>query len=78
MLCPDARSFVRFGLAGDGRLVDNLGTSTGSRKVQLYNGRAIIRVDLNGGKSVASVASPGMPTAFLTLDSPASGPKPIS
>jgi len=29
------------------RLIDNLGTSAGSRKVQLYNGRAIISVRLN-------------------------------
>lgn len=43
--CLDARTPVRFSLAGSGRLVDNLGTPTGSRAVQLYNGRAEISVD---------------------------------
>ncbi len=37
--CLDARQRVRFGITGDGRLLDNLGTSTGSREVELYNGR---------------------------------------
>jgi beta-galactosidase len=64
VLCLDARNFVRFGLAGDGRLIDNLGTSTTARKVQLYNGRAEIRVQKDG-KSVVSVSSDGLPTAFL-------------
>lgn len=65
--CLDATNFVRFSLAGDGRLIDNLGTSSGSRYVQLYNGRAIIRVDLRNGKSVAAVTSEGIPTATLVL-----------
>jgi len=75
ILCLDARNFVQFGLAGDGRLIHNLGTSTGSRKVQLYNGRALIRVKLNNGDSVLSASSEGMPTAFLTLGAGAAGRK---
>ena len=35
---------VRFSLAGGGVLIDNQGTSTGSRVVQLYNGRAQISI----------------------------------
>ena len=65
--CLDATNWVNFGLTGDGRLIDDLGTSSGSRKVQAYNGRAIIKVKLNKGKSVASVKSEGMPTIFETL-----------
>ena len=75
VVCLDARNSVRFGLAGDGRLVDNLGTSTGSRKIQLYNGRAIIRAELNGGRSVVSASSGGLPTAFLTLGGSVEGPR---
>jgi hypothetical protein len=67
VLCLDARNEVRFGLAGDGELLDNLGTSTGSRVVQLYNGRAVIRVKLHGGKSALSVSSRGLKTAFLNV-----------
>ena len=67
VLCLDSRIPVRFGLAGEGKLRDNLGTSTGGRLVELYNGRALISVDLNKGKSVATVASKGIPPAFLTI-----------
>ena len=42
--CLDSRAPVRFSLGGEGKLVDNLGTPTGSRLVQLYNGRAEITV----------------------------------
>lgn len=65
--CLDAQEYVRFGLTGDGELIDNQGTSTGARKVQLYNGRAIIKVDTNGGKNIVSVQSDGLPTVLLDL-----------
>jgi beta-galactosidase len=67
VLCLNARNVVEFGLAGDGKLIDNQGTSSGSRKVELYNGRAIIRVRLNDGQSIASIKSPGLPTVFCKL-----------
>jgi beta-galactosidase len=67
VLCLDAAQFVRFGLTGDGTLIDDLGTSSGSRYVQLYNGRALIRVNTNKGKSKISVQSKGLPTAFVDL-----------
>ncbi len=66
--CLDAASIVRFGLTGDGRLLDNLGTSTGSRVVQLYNGRAQISLQLTGSAAVASIASEGIKTEFLTVE----------
>jgi beta-galactosidase len=65
--CLDARQRVRFGLAGDGLLLDNLGTSTGSREVELYNGRAMISLKTNGGVSQVSVASKDVATAFLRI-----------
>ncbi len=67
VLCLDAKNVVTFGLTGDGVLVDNLGTSSGSRKVEMYNGRAIIRVNTKGGKNVASVMCTGIPTVFFNL-----------
>lgn len=63
----DSRDWVRFGLAGDGTLIDNLGTSDGSRYVQFYNGRATIDVRLNKGKSVVSAKSGELATAFINL-----------
>ena len=65
--CLDASNHIRFGLTGDGHLIDNLGTSTGSRAVQLYNGRARISVQLQGPAAVASVTGEGIGTEFLTL-----------
>ncbi|MFT3676625.1 MAG: glycoside hydrolase family 2 TIM barrel-domain containing protein [Chitinophagaceae bacterium] len=65
--CLDAVQLISFDLTGDGQLMDNLGTSSGSRKVQLYNGRAIIRVQLKGGRSVMSAQIKDLPTAFINL-----------
>jgi beta-galactosidase len=65
--CLDASARVHFGLTGDGRLLDNQGTSTGSRLVGLYNGRARIRVQLTGPQVVASVSSEGLETVLLPL-----------
>jgi len=65
--CLDAMNLVRFGLAGDGQLLDNLGTDTGSRAVGLYNGRAQISLKLSGSQAVACVSSDGLPTQFLNV-----------
>src|SRR5206468_3275144 len=54
--CLDARTVVRFGLAGEGRLIDNLGTSRASRQLELYNGRATIALRLPTGRATISVA----------------------
>lgn len=67
VLCLDAVNWVHFSLAGNGKLLDNQGTSSGARLVQVYNGRAIIKIRLNKGKSVAGAASEGLPAVFLEL-----------
>ncbi len=67
VMCLDAVNLVRFGLVGDGKLMDDLGTSTGSRSVQLYNGRAQISLRMTGSQTVASVSSKGLPTQFLNV-----------
>ena len=66
VLCLDSSNVIRFSLAGAGRLFDNLGTSRGSRELQLYNGRAEISVTRNGGCTFG-VSSEGLPSAFLKL-----------
>jgi beta-galactosidase len=66
-LCLNARNVVRFSLAGSGTLIDNQGTSTGSRVVQLYNGRAQISLARNGGASTAGVVSEGIAPAFVSI-----------
>jgi beta-galactosidase len=65
--CFDARHLVRFGVAGEGRLLDNLGTPGGSRVVELANGRARITLATEGGRSTVSVSSKGLPTTFLAV-----------
>jgi len=65
--CLDSRDYVLFGYTGDGKLMDDLGTSSGSRKVQVYNGRAVISIANKGGKGVASVSSQGLVTQLLEL-----------
>lgn len=65
--CLDARNFVRFGLTGGGKLIDNLGTSGGSRRVQMYNGRAEISLKIDENETIVSVESTKLPTAFLTV-----------
>ena len=66
MLCLDSRNAIRFSLAGPGKLLDNLGTSRGSRELQLYNGRAEISVAHSGG-CIVGVTSEGLASAFLNL-----------
>lgn len=66
--CLDAQNWVNFSAAGDGKLIANQGTSDGSRKVQAYNGRAIIKVKFTGNKCVVSAKSDGLETAFVTLE----------
>lgn len=65
--CLDGANWIRFGLTGDGELIDNQGTSSGSRYVQLYNGRAIIKVKTKNGKSVVSAKVETIPTVFINL-----------
>jgi beta-galactosidase len=67
VFCLDSREYINFNLAGDGKLIDNQGTSTGSRRVQAFNGRAIISVEKNNGKSVISALSEGSKSVFLEL-----------
>jgi len=65
--CLDARDRIWFGITGDGTVLDNTGTSTGSRCVELYNGRAEIAVARNDGTSVVSVRCKSLPSTFLTV-----------
>ena len=65
--CLDATTRLRFGLTGPGELLDDLGTASGSRVVQAYNGRAIIRLRPGTGPNAASVQAEGLPAVLLPL-----------
>lgn len=68
VLCLDAANEVIFSSVGDGELIKNQGTSTASAKVQLYNGRAAIKLKTNGVKNIVAVSSAGLATTFLNID----------
>jgi len=73
VVCLDSAAHVRWAHAGDGRLLDNLGTAGGSRVVQLANGRARIDVALPpGARATVSASVDGVPTELIHLRPPAS------
>ena len=66
VLCLDAAKPVKFSLAGEGSLIDNLGTTRASRQLQLANGRAEISL-LHNGTCRIEAAINGLPAAKLNL-----------
>ena len=54
------------GIAGAGKLIDNLGTTHGSRVLQLYNGRGETSFISSGGCTIG-VTAEGLPAGFLNL-----------
>jgi beta-galactosidase len=67
VLCLTSRAVVRFSLAGDGKLMDNLGTPDGSRVVQLANGRARITVQ-HTAAVIVGVSSDTVTAAYKQLE----------
>ncbi|MDZ4199093.1 MAG: DUF4982 domain-containing protein, partial [Kiritimatiellia bacterium] len=65
--CLDSRKPICFSLAGDGTLLENLGTRTGSREAQAANGRASIQIRLNRGSSVLAARCLGLRTSFIEI-----------
>lgn len=65
---PDSKLPIEFELAGNGKLIDNMGTWDGSSKIQLYNGRAFIKIQLEQGVSFVSVKSKKIKTDFIKLE----------
>ncbi|WP_153848002.1 glycoside hydrolase family 2 protein [Sphingobacterium paramultivorum] len=66
--CLDAKDWIYFGSTGDGQLIVDQGTSTGSKKVQAYNGRALIKLRLPSGKAVVSGRMEGSKSTLLTIE----------
>ena len=65
--CLDARNRIRFTLAGNGTLIDNMGTPKASRVVELANGRSEISLKLNGAGSHIAAIVDGINSAFLEV-----------
>ena len=65
--CLDATNRISFSAAGDALLLDNQGTSTGSRRIQAYNGRALMRCRRTGLCAIGATAEGIGRSALLTL-----------
>lgn len=63
--CLDAKNNFRYGYTGSGRMLDNLGTSRGSRYVEAFNGRG--QISVKGTNGFVSVQCEGLPNAFIEL-----------
>lgn len=63
----DSKDYIYFEAVGDGKLIKNQGTSTGSDKVQAYNGKARIKLVKQGGESIVAIKSDGLKTFFITV-----------
>jgi len=65
--CLDASDYINFDCTGDGYLIQDQGTSNGSRRVQAYNGRAEIRFVRKGRSSVVSARGDKLGSVLLDL-----------
>jgi len=68
ILCLDSNTFIFFDYTGDGNLLVNQGTSSGSKKVQAYNGKAQIKLNKNGGKTMVSAKTDGIKSVFIPVE----------
>lgn len=66
-ICLDARNVVRFSVAGNGSIADNQGTSTGSRVVQLYNGRVQATIIKSDSGCIVGLSADGVAAASCAL-----------
>lgn len=66
--CLDSSNYIYFKSIGDGQLIENMGTSTGSNKVQAYNGKAKIKLIKNGATNFISISSDGLETKFVEVE----------
>ena len=65
--CLDATNSISFSAAGDAQLLDNQGTSTGSRRIQAYNGRALMRFKRYGTCAIGASAEGIERSALFTF-----------
>jgi beta-galactosidase len=67
VVCLNSRQYLYFESIGDGFLVVNQGTSTGSKKVQAQNGRARIKLIKNRGQNTVAIKSDDLETVFIPI-----------
>ena len=62
-----SQDWVRFNVIGDGHLEVNQGTSSGSSKVQAFNGKARVKLNKQDGVSAVSIAVKGIGTELIKI-----------
>lgn len=67
--CLNSQTVIEFDILGDGQLIQNQGTSIGSRKIQAYNGRACIKAKISG-RNILLAKSENLPNNFITIFAP--------
>ena len=65
--CLDSSDWIEFSIAGDGELLQNQGTATGSRRIQAANGRATIRLRSHTGPCVVAAKTDNINSSLITL-----------
>ncbi|WP_280748777.1 glycoside hydrolase family 2 TIM barrel-domain containing protein [Parabacteroides sp. PF5-9] len=63
-----SRDYIYFDSVGDGHLIINRGTSSGSKKVQAYNGRARIKLIKNKGKNIVAIKGDRINSIFIPVE----------
>ena len=65
--CLDSSDWIEFSIAGDGELLQNQGTATGSRRIQAANGHASIRLRSHTGPCVVAAKTDNINSSLITL-----------
>ncbi|RZF58688.1 DUF4982 domain-containing protein [Sphingobacterium corticibacterium] len=65
--CLDASNYISFDAVGEGKLLVDQGTSDGSRRLQAYNGRALLLLVRTGKNVVVTVKADSLNTCILDL-----------
>lgn len=66
--CLEAKDIIRFSAIGDGELLVDLGISSGSSQVEMYNGRALIKFKKGNGKAVVRAVVDKVEAVFLEIE----------
>ncbi|MDR2130154.1 MAG: DUF4982 domain-containing protein [Odoribacteraceae bacterium] len=68
VVCVTSRKQIRFDIIGEGKLIVNKGTSTGSKQVQVFNGRGRVMVKRGNGKSYIFIRVEELKNIFVEIN----------
>ncbi|MDR1274667.1 MAG: DUF4982 domain-containing protein [Odoribacteraceae bacterium] len=68
IVCVTSREYIRFDMLGDGKLLVNKGTPTGSKRVQAFNGRGKVLFEKGNGKSYILIRVNGIKNVFVEIN----------